>query len=221
VEENIMQADEIIYFAVDGYGCIRQNTEWDAYKTDKETVFEFFRKVPDEVMDDLGIVLVEKPYHETRLKRPLEEANSIAEKRGLPYRFIMEFWISEDVAVDEFLDAINISPLEIIEEVLRTNHGMADADDEARRKVIKDLAFEIECDDEFHIRMGEYVADYRVGEYEMDQPIGTWGYYHIFIGGNLSKVQKETKDLIMSITEEVLAKVKTKKGKKKKRKDNH
>ncbi len=210
-----MQADEITYFAVDGYGCIRQNTEWDGWETDGEIVFNFFSKVPADILDDLGIELTEKPYHETMLKRPLEEANSIAEKRGLPYRFIMEFWISEDVAVDEFLDAINISPLEIIEAVLRTNHGMADAGDEARRTVIKDLAFEIVCDDEFHIRMGDHVADYRVGEHEMDQPIGTWGYYHIVIGSNLSKVQKETKELIMSITEEVLAKAKTRKGKKK------
>ena len=210
-----MKTDEIAYFAIDGYGCISQNTEWDGWETDRETVFKFFSKVPDEVLDDLGIVLVEKPHYETRLKRPFEEANSIAEKRGLPYRFIMEFWISEDVAVDEFLNAINISPLEIIEAVLQTNHGMADAGDEARRKVIKDLAFEIQCDDEFHIRMGEHVADYRVGEHEMDQPIGTWGYYHIVIGCNLSKVQKETKELIMSITEEVLAEAKTRKGKKK------
>lgn len=210
-----MIADEITYFAVDGYGCIRQNTEWDGWETDGEIVFNFFSKVPADILDDLRIELTEKPYHETMLKRPLEEANSIAEKRGLPYRFSMEFWISEDVAVDEFLDAINISPRRIIEEVLRTNHGMADAGDEARRKVIKDLAFEIECDDEFHIRMGEHVADYRVGEHEMDQPIGTWGYYHIVIGSNLSKVQKETKELIMSVTEEVLAKAKTRKGKKK------
>ncbi len=55
-----MQADEITYFAVDGYGCIRQNTEWDGWETDGEIVFNFFSKVPADILDDLGIELTEK-----------------------------------------------------------------------------------------------------------------------------------------------------------------
>ena len=210
-----MQADEIPYYVVNEGGRITQNDDWDAYETDRETVFKFFHKVPADILDDLGIELIEKPYHETRLKRPVEEANSIAEKRGLPYRFIMEFWIPEDEAVYEFIDAIKIDHYKIIEEVLRTNHGMADADDTTIQNVIQDPSFDSEFDIEFHEQMRDYISGYHVGDHEVDEPSGTWGYYLIGVGYNLSNVQKRTKNLIMSITEEVLAKVKTRKGKKK------
>jgi len=140
-----MKADEITYFAVDGYGYIRQDSEWNENETDSVNVFKFFSKVPAEVLDDLGIVLVEKPYHQTRLKRPFEEANSIAEKRGLPYRFSMEFWISEDEDVSKFIKAIKIDHYKIMEEVLRTNHGM---DDKTIRNVTEDRYFDSEFHDE-------------------------------------------------------------------------
>ena len=207
-----MKADKITYFAVDNGGCIRQNSEWNENETDSVNVFNFFSKVPSEILDDLGIELIEKPYFKTRLKRPVEEANSIAENRGLYYRFSMEFWISEDEDVSKFIKAIKIDHYKIMEEVLRTNHGM---DDKTIRNVTEDRYFDSEFHDEFHIRMREYISDYRQGEHEVDEMSGTWGYYRIIIGSNLSKVQKETKDLIMSITEEVLAKAKTRKGKKK------
>ena len=210
-----MMANKITYFSVDQYGIISTHSEWDALISGREAAVEFFHNEPPEVLDVLGISLVTDPYPETKINRPVEEANTIAEANGLSYRFCLEFWISGDEAVSEFLDAIDISYSEIIEEVLRTRHCMADANEDAIRQVIEDPDFDREFDFEYHNQLRDHISQYKVGEQEVDEMSGTWGYYLIAVG-TLSVAQKETKDLIMSITEKVLAKIK-KKGRKQKK----
>jgi hypothetical protein len=212
-----MMANKITYFSVDQYGIISTHSEWDALISGREAAVEFFHNEPHEVLDALGISLVTDPYPETKINHPVEEANAIAKTRALPYRFGIEFWISGDEAVSEFLDAIDISYYGVIEEVLRTNHGMTDADDNAIRQVIIDPDFDREFDIEFHDQVRKYITGYSVDRHEVDEMSGTWGYYLIDIDNDLSKVKKETKDLIMSITEKVLATIK-KKGRKQKKK---
>jgi hypothetical protein len=214
-EGDIMRAGEVTYFVVDNNRSIRQNSEWDYDEEATETAFKFFQNEPDEVLGALGISLVTDSYTEAMLNSSVEEANTIAKTRGLPYRFMIELWISEDQAASEFLHAIDVSYYDVIEDVLRTNHGMADADENAIWKVTEDPDFDGEFDIEFHDKVREYIADYRVDEHEVNEMSGTWRYYLIAIDNDLSKVQKETKDLIMSITESVLAKIKKEEGYKK------
>ncbi len=55
-------------------------------------VFDFFEGEPGDVLDALGVNIIDGPYpgnnyRGAKLRRPIEEANAIAERMGLDYRF--------------------------------------------------------------------------------------------------------------------------------------
>lgn len=64
----------------------------DYRKWNEGAVFDFFAGEPSDVLDALGVEIIEGPYpgsnyRGAELRRPIEEANTIAEVNGLEYRF--------------------------------------------------------------------------------------------------------------------------------------
>ncbi|PKN19267.1 MAG: hypothetical protein CVU71_07085 [Deltaproteobacteria bacterium HGW-Deltaproteobacteria-6] len=188
--------DKITYFSVNNFRSITfSSATWDTTGRAHEVAIEFFNRLPDDIIDDLGIVFKEDPFYETTLHIPIEKANAISKKRGLPYRFIIDFWTFKEDLVDAFLHTNNILCWDVMSELLRTKYGM---EDDASIK----FSFNIweHFINEIQKKLLNYVLQYSV---EIDEFGG-----HRIIVKNLSAAQKGAKDLIISIAEGFLANIK-------------
>jgi hypothetical protein len=192
--------DEVTYFAVDNYRSVTESSGWDTTGRARAVAFEFFNSQPADVIAAFGITFDEDLFLETTLNIPVEKANTVAEARGLPYRFIIEFWTFEEEAVDAFLAANDISYWGIIRELLRTRHGM---NDNAINQF--SIANWDHFTNENHKKLPDYVLKHAT---KVDEFGG-----HLIVIKDTSTAQKEAKDLIISVTENFIDKIKKKQKK--------
>lgn len=73
-----------------------EDYEWfPSYATAQGSAMKFFESLPFETLDALGVVIIEgdhpgSTYYAVELRQPIEEANSVATRLGMPFRFRAE-----------------------------------------------------------------------------------------------------------------------------------
>lgn len=114
------------------------------------------------------------------------------------------FTIGEDCFVWNYFDEIEFSYPEFVQEYLKKQFPKMSEDD------IEEL-YEKNCDLfndlEYEIKTSDALQDYCIGEEEIDEASGTWGYYTFEIK-DLEEARTKLKDLLEGLFEDVIDQVK-------------